>query len=126
MSPPQLFLSPRGTDDGERLARAAVARGWSVERLPRWRMPPDASIGPTLAIYGEPLFCRVLAAQIGRHLLEPPADWMTGLPSDLLGRAVRFTTLGALGAGPLFVKRSSWRTDASTRADQRRSRVCGL
>ena len=107
MSPdtPRLILSPRGTDDGERLAAAAAPRGWQVERLKRWRVPADYAAPPEVALYGEPLFCRVLAAQIDRVLLEPPHDWLLGLPSTLLGRAVGFTTLGALSdERPLFVK----------------------
>lgn len=102
---PDLILSPRGTADGERLAAAAEARGWTVRRLTRWRVDADFVAAPDLAIYGEPLFCRVLAAQIGRVMLEPPHDWLTGLPQRLLRRRVRFTTLGALASdGPLFVK----------------------
>lgn len=85
---PTLVLSPRYTPDSAAVRRAALAAGWHVQRLPGWRWhdapPPDHPV----AIYGEPLFARAVAAQGGRVMLEPTLDWLAHLPSALLGRAV--------------------------------------
>jgi hypothetical protein len=85
---PWLVLSPRYTEDSVALRRAAIAAGWHVVRVPgwRWTQPPGPEV--PVAIYGEPLFVRVVAAQGGRVVLEPPLDWLPRLPPALLGRAV--------------------------------------
>jgi len=103
---PHLVLSPRQSDDGARLARAAKARGWTIERLPRWRVDAERAMPVELAIYGEPLFARVVAAQIGRVMLEPPHDWLTHVPRRFSGRSIVFTTLDGIDdlEWPCFLK----------------------
>lgn len=103
---PHLLLSPRRTPDAARLSAAATARGWSVQRLEGWRPPSDARLPDALALYGEPLFARVVAAQAGRALLEPPHDWLARVPRAYARRAIAMTTLGGLEglSWPRFVK----------------------
>ncbi|MEO1273527.1 MAG: ATP-grasp domain-containing protein, partial [Myxococcota bacterium] len=91
-----LILSPRAIDDSERLAAAATDRGWTVQRLTGWRLPADTALPPTLALYGEPLFARIVAAQANRVLLEPPHDWLTHLPTTFTRRHITLTPLGDL------------------------------
>lgn len=101
-----LILSPRGTEDIERLDRAARAHGWTVERPTAWRLDPDVRRPGSLAIYGEPLFARVAAAQLDVVLLEPPLDWLTHLPPELLHREVAALQLGDIDhlSWPCFLK----------------------
>lgn len=103
---PELVLSPRDTEDGRRLAEAARAAGWAVHRLEGWRAPAGWTPEPDLALYGEPLFCRVLAAQLGRVLLEPNHDWLARLPAWATRRRVRCIRLGDVPseAFPVFLK----------------------
>lgn len=44
----------------------------------------EAGRGEPVAIYGEPLFARIVAAQLGRVLLEPALDWLVHLPRALI------------------------------------------
>jgi len=86
---PQLILSPRNTEDIERLNEQAMLRGWTVIKLPSWRLPSDLDVERDLAVYGEPLFARMIAAQCDRVLLEPPPAWLTQLEPGVTRRTVR-------------------------------------
>lgn len=100
----KLILSPRVTPDADKLQAAAQARGWKTERLRSWRV--DVAPGNGLVLYGEPLFCRVVAAQTRHVLLEPPHAWLETLEHELLGRKVAvqsFRDLPSLDY-PLFIK----------------------
>ncbi|MCA9562887.1 MAG: ATP-grasp domain-containing protein [Myxococcales bacterium] len=103
---PHLILSPRNTDDMTRLSATAKELGWTVECLGGWRIAQSSTPSERLAIYGEPLFVRVVAAQIGRVMLEPPHDWLVHLPFGLLQRRVEALTLGELArlTWPRFLK----------------------
>ena len=59
-----------------------------------------------IVFYGEPMFAGVVADGLPIALLEPPLDWLTTIPQSLLGRGVRFTTLGEARRleRPSFVK----------------------
>lgn len=100
---PTLVLPPRYTEDSRALRDAAVRAGWHVERLLRWRVEGEVA-EPVL--YGEPLFVAVVAPQLGLAMLEPPLDWLPGLPERLLRRRVECVPLGQARArpGPVFVK----------------------
>lgn len=100
---PTLVLPPRFTPDSNAVRAAALEAGWRIERLRSWRVQ-EALEDPVL--YGEPLFAAVVAPQLGLALLEPPLDWLTSLPPELLQRSVAFTTLGDARRrqGPSFVK----------------------
>ena len=104
--PPTLILSPRQTEDSQRLWRAAGRLGWAVERLTSWRIPDDLRTVAEPVVYVEALMAPTLAEALGVTLTEPPADWLPNLPEEYRGRAVRATTLGAARANPnpRFVK----------------------
>jgi hypothetical protein len=104
---PTLILSPRHTSDSIALWQAAIAEGWSVERLQGWRMShADSTIQGMAAIYGEQLFAVTIADQLSLVLLGPSSDWLTRLPSDYAKRQIILSRLGALRDCPLpaFIK----------------------
>lgn len=99
----KLVLSPRYSEDSQKIWHAATTRGWDVERLQGWRAE---DIGEVDAIYGETLWARTVATQVGRELIEPPLNWLCGVPQELLRRKVRFGTAEDLGhiQLPMFIK----------------------
>jgi hypothetical protein len=99
----KLLLSPRVSEDSITVRDAAIKAGWEVVRLQGWRTELVTDVG---AIYGETLWARAVASQVGRVLLEPPLDWLTRLPHERLRRSVRFGTLDSLWpiALPAFIK----------------------
>lgn len=102
-----LLLAPRVTDDSVAMWRAAIAMGWSVQRLNGWRVPESLSgHASELVIYGEPLFAEAVADQLGLVLLEPSVDWLTKLPPEFLLRRVTLMNLDEARAlsEPAFVK----------------------
>ena len=84
---PLLVLPPRYTNDSIALWRAAIARGWDILRLQNWRAPEDLK-GQTIAIYGVPLFAHAVVQQLGLSLVEPPLDWLAGLPFEFTQRRI--------------------------------------
>jgi hypothetical protein len=101
---PTLVLSSRHTADDQALWRAAIARGWSVERVRGVEVPAIAD--PEVALYLEALFAPVIAERLGVELVEPPEDWLVALPEEARLRRVVLTTLGEARRldGPIFVK----------------------
>lgn len=87
-----LLMSSRNTDDNQTLWRAAIGRGWSVERVRGLRVPQfnDSEI----ILYIESLFAPAIARQIGVSLLDVPQDWLVNVPSELSRRSIELTTLG--------------------------------
>ena len=104
--PPTLILSPRHTEDSQRLWRAAGRLGWRVERLASWHVPDDLRAVAEPVVYVEALMAPTLAAALGVTLTEPPDDWLPRLPEEYRRRGVRLTTLGEARANPnpRFVK----------------------
>lgn len=92
MTIPTLVLSPRYTPDSNRLWQAAVAEGWYVERLQNHRAP-DHLQAEEVVLYGEALFTRIIADQLGLNLHETPHDWLTTLPFAYRQRDIRLMTL---------------------------------
>ncbi len=103
---PTLILSPRHTEDAQRLWRASQRLGWGVERLASWRVPDQLLSAPDPVLYVEAMIAPTVAEAFGLRLLEPPDDWLVALPEEYRRRAVRLTTLGAARANPdaAFVK----------------------
>jgi hypothetical protein len=103
---PTLILSPRYTEDSQRLWRAAGQLGWKTERLTSWRISPDVRAVPDPVVYVEALMAPTLAVEFGITLLEPPDDWLPRLPDEYRHRRVRLTTLGdaRTNPNPRFVK----------------------
>jgi hypothetical protein len=102
---PTLILSPRYSDDSNKLWRAAIDLGWDVERLAGWRCPEGFSPREPV-LYGEPLFNAAVAEHLGLVLVEPPEDFLVRLPREYVGRRVRLMTAAAARSlpGPAFLK----------------------
>lgn len=99
-----LLLSQRHTEDDQALWRAAIQRGWQVERARGIRVP--AIDDSDIAIYVEALFAPQIARALGRTLLDPPEDWLVQLPAEFRQRDVRLMPLGEarLLRQPSFIK----------------------
>jgi hypothetical protein len=103
---PTLILSSRYTEDSQRLWRAAIQRGWKVERIHGWRIPDHLRRVQEPVLYLEALMAPTLAEAFGLTLLEPPDDWLPRLPIEYRQRTVQLTTLGEARQTllPAFVK----------------------
>ncbi|MGH8079113.1 MAG: ATP-grasp domain-containing protein [Lysobacter sp.] len=103
---PTLIFTPRHSDDSQALWKAATQRGWTVERLPGWRVPEHLQALPDPVFYGEALFGPTISEQLGLTLSNPPEDWLVRLPSEYRLRDIRLSTLGAERARtiPAFIK----------------------
>ena len=93
-TPPLLILSPRYTEDARRVRLAALEAGWEVERAQGWRAQAVGVPGRRWAVYGEPLFARLVAEQVGHTLVEPALDWLVAVDRRWVGRWVRAMTVG--------------------------------
>ena len=62
-----LLISWRRTEDNQLIWRAAVQRGWSVERVRGLRVPEFD--GDRIVVYVESLFAPTLARQLGLELV---------------------------------------------------------
>lgn len=105
--PPLLLLAPRVTDDSVTVWRAALANGWTSQRLSNWRVPDNLRHHEgDIAIYAEPLFAEAVADQLGFALIEPPPSWLPSLPARYRHRDVSLCQLSEVTfhAGPKFVK----------------------
>ncbi len=102
---PTLVLPPRYTTDTIAIAKAATVAGWSVERLPSWRVP-DWLKSQEVVLYGEPLFAAAVAPELGLVLLEPTFDWLPKLDLRYRQRQVQLATLREARqlSKPAFVK----------------------
>ncbi|MCB9610137.1 MAG: ATP-grasp domain-containing protein [Polyangiaceae bacterium] len=85
--------------------RAAIAAGWSVERLMSYRVPEGlAERDPVL--YGETLLIDAVSAELGLELLEPDYGWLPRLKRDYRQREIASMSLAAARQLPVprFVK----------------------
>jgi hypothetical protein len=103
---PTLILSPRQTEDAQRLWRAASLLGWRVERLQTLRVPDELTTASEPVLYIEALLAPLVAPCFGLRLIEPPEDWLPKLPDEYRKRTVRLAQLDEARAlqGPAFVK----------------------
>jgi hypothetical protein len=95
---PTLVLSSRYTADAQKLWRAATASGWEVLRLTSWRLPEPA---PSLAepvLYMEGLMAPLVADALAVRTVDPPLDFLPGLPERHRRRDVRLESLAAARA----------------------------
>lgn len=83
---PCLVLTPRLTGDSVRLETAAEKLGWSVHRATRYQLP-TAIEDPV--VYGELVFCDVMAAELGLGVLETSDGWLADLPWRYVSRKIR-------------------------------------
>lgn len=101
---PTLLISWRNTEDNQLIWRAAIQRGWSVERI-RGVRPPEID-GEPFVVYLESLFAPHIAKQLGLSLLTPSESWIPELPEEYRRREVSIATLGEISKSkfPLFLK----------------------
>ena len=91
--------------DIKALSGAASALGWAFAPV-RYQLP-DGFQATVPVVYGDPLFCDIVAAQLGVRLLEPSDDFLVRLPEEWRKRSVSLTTLADARlweAGPVFAK----------------------
>src|SRR5688500_4207734 len=88
-----IILSPRHSEDSDAIEQAAIRAGWNVHRPDSWRVPQEMAGDESLALYGEALFVRVIAEQLGYVLLEASHDWLAKLPEQYTKRAIKAMTL---------------------------------
>ncbi len=102
---PTLVLSPRYTPDSQALWRAAIQRGWHVQRLTHWTEPPPVPINAPVVLYLEGGLAHPIAEALGLKLPEPPDNWLPQLSMQYRQRQIRLTTMEAAQALlPAFVK----------------------
>ncbi|KPL91198.1 ATP-grasp domain-containing protein [Herpetosiphon geysericola] len=102
---PTLVLSPRYTPDSQALWRAAIQRGWHVQRLTHWTAPPQVPINPPVVLYLEGGFAHPIAEALGLNLPEPPDTWLPRLPMQYRQRQIQLTSIETAQAMlPAFVK----------------------
>lgn len=99
-----LLISWRNTEDNQLIWRAAIKRGWSVERVRGIRVPEVEA--DRILVYIESLFAPAMASQFGIKLVELTDDWLPRLPSEYRRRDVELTTLEQVSASdlPKFLK----------------------
>jgi ATP-grasp domain, R2K clade family 2 len=110
-----LLLSSNTTADNQQLWRAAIARGWDVERVHGPRLPVHLPPGPYV-LYHDGLFAPLAAQQVGLRLRTPAADWLSRLPGRYAQRWIESTTLGEAKTGefPCFIKSPNDKTVPAT------------
>ncbi|NUR59994.1 MAG: ATP-grasp domain-containing protein [Catenulispora sp.] len=91
--PRTLVFSPRANDTSQVLAPAAYRRGLLTEHLTGWRVPEGFMLGGPAHLYAGPLFADAVAADLDIGLLEPPDDWLTRLPYDVVQRSISMLTM---------------------------------
>lgn len=92
VSTKSLILPPRFSSYSIALRGAAIEAGWHVERLSSWRVSESLKT-EDVAIFGESLFCAVVADQLSLFLLEPPFQWLAEIPKEFRLRDVTFCNL---------------------------------
>jgi hypothetical protein len=88
-----LMLSPKHGEDSSHLRKAALARGWRVVRWSNWQLPSGLDTTGESCLYASPLFAERVSQLTGLKFSEPPDDWLTSLPADLVKRRIRAITL---------------------------------
>lgn len=83
-----LLLTSRTGWDTQALWRAAVARGWNVERLRGPRIP-DGTLDPPIVFYTEAVYVPIVARLLKLVVPEPPEDWLPRLPRKFTQREIR-------------------------------------
>jgi hypothetical protein len=104
---PTVLLAPRVTHDSVQVWEAAIELGWTVRRLPSWRVPEGINDPKCdYVIYAEPLFAEAVSDQLGLILLEPPPDWLCRLPSRFTKRRISLIPLREARSllHPTFIK----------------------
>jgi ATP-grasp domain, R2K clade family 2 len=87
-----LLIVPSTNNKDEIFNISAIAKavGWNVIHS-GWRVP-DHIKGQIGAVYGESIFCDVIADQMNWELISNPIEWITTLPEKYVSRKVYCTT----------------------------------
>lgn len=81
-----ILTSPRYSQDSHIIAEAARKhQGWATHRAVRYQVPEDLE---DPVVYGEPIFCDIVAQRLGLNLLQTPPFWLAELPKKYLLRDV--------------------------------------
>lgn len=107
IEPGRILLIPlKADEEREALARVWESAGGRVERVGRIWEPDPSFKAQCLCVYGNAIFCGVLADALGLELVGPPDDWLAHLPADLLGRGVTLKRLDQANSltYPCFVR----------------------
>ncbi len=100
-----LLLSSRHTEDNQALWRAAIQRGWNVERVKGLRIP-ELDCEDPIVLYIESLYAPTVAESLNLSLVTVPEDWLATLPHEYVRRHIEFSTVGAARrlTEPTFIK----------------------
>jgi hypothetical protein len=83
-----LLIPQRADGEREAIARVWEAAGGKVHRVRRIWEPDPSFKEQCVCVYGNAIFCQVLADSLSLQLLGPPDDFLARLPKELLGRSV--------------------------------------
>lgn len=75
-----LYLSPRYTDDSQKLWKAAIKLDWDVQRLSWSEM--EKAFGPGVVapiVYGETIFTSMASERLNLKLYDPPSTFLMDL-----------------------------------------------
>ncbi|MGC4047727.1 MAG: ATP-grasp domain-containing protein [Armatimonas sp.] len=103
--PTLIFPDRPGNWDISDLKYAATALKWNTYAM-RYRVPNDIQFDNPV-LYGDPLFCDIVAAQLGVRLIEPPHDLLLRLDPRFTKRQIALSTLAKARkdlSRPMFVK----------------------
>lgn len=107
IEPGRLLLIPFQADsEREGLAQAWTSAGGKVSRVGRIWAPDPAWKSQSLCVFGNAIFCQVLANALDLELLGPADDFLATLPEHLLRRRVFLSTLDQAAhlSYPCFVR----------------------
>ncbi len=101
-----LLIPDKGDIEREAVATVWEAAGGEVRRLGRFWEPSPELKERSVCVYGNDIFCRVLAEQLELVLVSPRDDLIVTLAPELLGRNVSLSYLSLVGelTFPCFVK----------------------
>jgi hypothetical protein len=94
-----LILTPNLKEDAILVKKAAKSLGFDVFIAPsQWRLSQEMLcqiLGQHGIVYGEAMFCEVIAQQLNWKLYSNSQDWLTKLPHKYVNRKISLTTMGA-------------------------------
>lgn len=107
IEPGRLLLIPLQADsERDALARVWENAGGKVQRVGRVWAPDPSWKQNSICLFGNAMFCQILAHALDLQLLGPTDDFLATLPKELLGRRVFVSTLDQFKhlAYPCFVR----------------------
>jgi hypothetical protein len=99
-----LLLTARFGGDDQALWKAAIRRGWTVERLRGSRIPEVAD--SDVVVYAEVFYAPLIEQALGIRLLDLPDDWPVMLPEAHRQRNISLMSLAEarMLSRPFFAK----------------------